>query len=225
MGKFIPLTEEDKLNMWAKMNKIESSLSDEEKLKVTIEMVGTYGFTEVMRMMHAPLVQKSNVKPKSGRISAFAILKNEIHKALNRTIGTPDKKCQDLMIIDPYFFVAHNTVQQGTEYLEEMINLIACWSGLKTVTIIWDKSKSRKKPNLVKEFRHLFRDHQAKAKLKLISSDRFHDRFWVVNKSAGLLCGSSLNHLGSRFCIIQQLSDDDLNAVLAEVKRAKNAVS
>lgn len=50
-------------------------------------------------------------------------------------------------------------------------------------------------------------------------SEDFHDRFWIVDKSRGVVVGASLNGLGSRLFLIDELKGADVAAILQELSK------
>lgn len=53
--------------------------------------------------------------------------------------------------------------------------------------------------------------------ISVVESEDFHDRFWIADRARGLIVGTSLNKIGSRIFFVDELSDSDVAAVLAEV--------
>jgi hypothetical protein len=53
--------------------------------------------------------------------------------------------------------------------------------------------------------------------ITVVESHDFHDRFWIADRARGLVVGTSLNKIGSRIFFVDELSESDVAAVLAEV--------
>ena len=52
--------------------------------------------------------------------------------------------------------------------------------------------------------------------IRIIESNDFHDRFWIADRERGLIIGTSLNQIGTRKFFVDELSQSDVAAVLAE---------
>lgn len=53
--------------------------------------------------------------------------------------------------------------------------------------------------------------------LRIVSND-FHDRFWIADHARGIVVGTSLNQIGSKIFLVDELSKRDINAILDEPK-------
>lgn len=57
----------------------------------------------------------------------------------------------------------------------------------------------------------------ANLKIRTTYSRDFHDRFWIADRTRGVILGTSLNKIGSKIFFIDKLSSRDVTAVLQEV--------
>jgi hypothetical protein len=51
------------------------------------------------------------------------------------------------------------------------------------------------------------------------TTDDFHDRFWIVDKTRGLFVGTSLNGIGRRYALTDYMRDDDIVAIVKDLQR------
>lgn len=54
-------------------------------------------------------------------------------------------------------------------------------------------------------------------KIRTTYSRDFHDRFWIADRTRGVILGTSLNKIGSKIFFIDRLSSHDVTAVLQEI--------
>jgi len=52
----------------------------------------------------------------------------------------------------------------------------------------------------------------------LKTTDEFHDRFWITDQQSGLLIGTSLNGIGKRYAIVDNLKEPDVLEIIGELK-------
>lgn len=121
-----------------------------------------------------------------------------------------------LIITDPYLF-PNSPEGGGSEYVERLVHLIApiLQSGSRLTCVVNSRSNS----DLEKSARSLLEAKVSGLDFKVHVSDDFHDRFWISDSTTGVVVGASLNGLGRRIFFIDQLSEDDVLAVVAELRR------
>lgn len=114
-----------------------------------------------------------------------------------------------LLIIDPYLF---------STYTEEYILLLSGIlknSDVNQVKVI--TSSENCKQNVLDEIKQ-----KSGCNLEVFFSNKWHDRFWLINELSGFAMGTSLNGLGKRISLIQELEQDDFNEILIAAKEDIN---
>jgi len=119
---------------------------------------------------------------------------------------------QSVTIVDPYFFATRNVLT----YPSIVADVLApAASVVSKITFVRDKTK---------DMAGLFGAVSAALKSlnnSLTMSDHttgdFHDRFWLVDGTRGLVLGTSLNGVGNRVCLIDYLSQTDVAAIVQEL--------
>ena len=51
-------------------------------------------------------------------------------------------------------------------------------------------------------------------KLVLRTSENFHDRFWIADRSRGLFVGTSPNGIGKRYALADYMDADDVKTIV-----------
>ena len=55
------------------------------------------------------------------------------------------------------------------------------------------------------------------ASIKLKFSLDFHDRFWIVDRKNGICSGTSLNGVGKRISLLNEISEEDVRDIVYEL--------
>lgn len=123
-----------------------------------------------------------------------------------------------LVITDPYLFPS-NPKEGENEYAERLVRLITpiLKPGSRLTCLVNDRS-NRDLEESVKSVLVAKAPGAPGLDLKIHHCDDFHDRFWIADSSRGVVVGASLNGLGRRIFFIDQLSEDDVLAVVAEIR-------
>lgn len=92
---------------------------------------------------------------------------------------------------------------QGMQYVTEEVlwkNLekILLKSNFRKIKAVVEKDKANK--DYIKRI-----SKRVSNKLEVLYSDEFHDRFWISNRKAGFLTGTSLNGIGENTAISEKL--------------------
>jgi hypothetical protein len=120
----------------------------------------------------------------------------------------------ELVVVDPFFFTASKRTPPN--YAEIIDGL---WAGvvesLASLVIIMEH------PKFVDA--GLLRDASTKAlarntglRFKHVTSDAFHDRFWIVDRTRGLFLGTSANRLGYKYALADRLEDADVADIIGD---------
>ena len=106
----------------------------------------------------------------------------------------------DLVIIDPYILS-----ESDLNYTNTLINILKK-AKAKKYTIITNKSNinNTAKDNILKEI----------PDIKIISTKKIHDRFWISNRKNGFYVGSSLNGIGRKLTLINLLTKSEVSIIV-----------
>lgn len=122
---------------------------------------------------------------------------------------------ESLIITDPYLFTSSRT-RDSEVYAAAVGNMIApaLTDGLHITAVVTSSQNDAKVRAAVESELHA-RAHDLT--ISVVESDDFHDRFWIADRARGLVIGTSLNKIGRRIFFVDELSEADVAAVLAEV--------
>lgn len=121
----------------------------------------------------------------------------------------------DLVIVDPYFFAS--TTDAGYPALIEQV-LHQILPTLHTLTVITLPNKVN--VALVTNVTSALAAQAPNLSVVHKTTQTFHDRFWIDPVSPkGFICGSSLNGLGKRYALVDNLQSSDVADVIAALKR------
>ena len=120
----------------------------------------------------------------------------------------------DLVIVDPYFFAP--TKDTGYPALIEQV-LHPILPTLHTLTVITLPNKVD--AGLITNVTSALAAQAPNLSVIHKTTQTFHDRFWIDPISTkGFICGSSLNGLGKRYALIDNLLPPDVADVIAALK-------
>lgn len=126
----------------------------------------------------------------------------------------------ELIITDPYLFTRSRNKDSGI-YATSLANMIApaLSKGLHIRAIV---EPSQNDATVRAAVEAELRARCPDLTISVIHSGDFHDRFWIADRTRGLVIGTSLNKIGSRIFFVDELSETDVDAVLAEVRSISN---
>lgn len=110
-----------------------------------------------------------------------------------------------LILVDPYIFSDNNIKQNYSNFLIEIFNYHL--KKIQKVTFVTSKNKFKKETQ-----RFIYEGfHNIKNKITLETkfSSLFHDRYWICG-NRGIFVGTSLNGIGSKYCLIDYIKSSDL---------------
>lgn len=117
----------------------------------------------------------------------------------------------DLMIIDPYLFPPRPKL--GAEgYAAFLTNLVApiLEPGANLSCVVNSSSNSQ----IEDAVRLGLSELVSGVTMNVQRSDDFHDRFWISDRTRGVVVGASLNGLGSKLFLVDELKASDVAAIL-----------
>lgn len=120
-----------------------------------------------------------------------------------------------LIITDPYLFPSH-IKKRGNEYAERLCRLI--------VPILKPRSRltcivnSRSDPDSERLTKTLVEAEIPGVTFEVHKRDDFHDRFWIADGNRGIIVGTSLNELGRKIFLIDQLKKEDILVIVDVIR-------
>ncbi|MCX8452806.1 hypothetical protein [Paenarthrobacter ureafaciens] len=121
----------------------------------------------------------------------------------------------DLIITDPYLFTSSRK-RDSHDYAASVVGMIApaLAKGLRITAIVSPSQNDDTVRTAVLDQLHA---RGQDLDITVVESPDFHDRFWIADRTRGLVVGTSLNKIGSRIFFVDELGKSDVAAVLAEV--------
>jgi hypothetical protein len=125
---------------------------------------------------------------------------------------------KQLIIIDPYFFNSSNPAMD-LEYKDFFIDLIKKYLPvIDTLLFVTSKTDDLLRESITSEIFNFNR----KITIEFAKTNDFHDRYWISGLDKdGLLMGTSLNGIGSRYSLIDYLKSDDVKDIVKLLKEKK----
>ena len=200
-----PLTHEDALLISAEAERLGYTMGfrradySEEEVQAQLEDRGPSSFLDVTWL-------EEDISPKAAPPTAAARLATRLHKLAPKT---------DLIITDPYLFTSSRK-KDAAAYAASVGTILgpALSSGLRITAIVDPRNTDT---NVQAAVEAELRTHAENLHLEVVTSEDFHDRFWIADRSRGLIIGASLNKIGRKIFFVDELSTGDVVSVLEEV--------
>jgi hypothetical protein len=121
----------------------------------------------------------------------------------------------ELVITDPYLYTSSRK-RDSQDYAASVARMLspALKDGLRLTTVVSPSQNDETVRTAVLEHLHA---QGRDLEVNVVESNDFHDRFWIADRKRGLIIGTSLNKIGSRIFFVDELSQSDIAAVLAEM--------
>lgn len=123
----------------------------------------------------------------------------------------------ELIITDPHLFT-DGRKNDSRAYAESVVRIIepALTQGLRITTLVSSLGNNATVRAAVLDALH---SRGPNLNIGVVETADFHDRFWIADRERGLIVGASLNKIGGRIFLVDELSRADVKAVLNEVNR------
>lgn len=121
----------------------------------------------------------------------------------------------ELIVTDPYFFT--NGRQKDSEVYAASVGRMlepALTRGLSLTFVVEPAQHNADVRAAVQAELHRRCEGLT---VSVVESSDFHDRFWIADRSRGLVVGASLNKIGRKLFFVDELNDEDVAAVLIEL--------
>lgn len=134
------------------------------------------------------------------------------YKSFRRFIRSIQLAGDTLLLIDSYIFPGDS--YYSDDYLDILVNSIKETKAKRTLFITSTHFNGRLADEAI---RLLSKDGICS---EVYLSDCFHDRFWIMlNGQKGFSMGTSLNGLGDKITTLNDLSGDDIDEIVNQVKK------
>jgi hypothetical protein len=115
-------------------------------------------------------------------------------------------------IIDPYFFTTRNVLT----YPSIVANVLGpAVNSVSRITFVRDGTKDV--PGLYSAVSTALKALNGSLTISDHTTSDFHNRFWIVDGTRGLVVGTSLNGVGNRICLVDYLNQIDVASIVQEL--------
>ena len=119
---------------------------------------------------------------------------------------------RSVTIVDPFFFAARNVLT----YPAIVANVLSpALATVRTITFVRDRTKDV--AGLPAAVATALKAVNNALTISDHTTSDFHDRFWIVDGTRGLVLGTSLNGVGSRICLLDYLNNTDVARIVQEL--------
>ncbi len=159
----------------------------------------------------------------SRRLAQLLLSKVDVsnEKNYNRLVGTLRRMLitlapsRHLILLDNYIFAESITDKQG--YLGMFKDIFGPIVGsVKEVRFV---TLPKHDDSLYQDVTHLLKSLNPQLLVSCSTTRDFHDRFWIADEARGLIVGTSLNGIGKRYSVVDNLSDEDTKEIVDVLKR------
>jgi len=122
---------------------------------------------------------------------------------------------ESLTIVDRYLF--SKNIKNQAEYITSFEQIVdSVIRKIKRVRFVTQPSYSdelyKKTVNLLGKMNpHIYVKHS--------KSKYFHDRYWIADDQRGIFVGTSLNGLGKKYALVDNIKDSDTNSIMEELRK------
>jgi hypothetical protein len=171
------------------------------------ELIKTEGVSWIMSLkrLQAALI------PKSVDIKDKFVLVEMLRDMLMKL--SPSKS---LLIIDSYIF---EVTKNKNEYLQMFKDIFS--QSIDKVSSFGFITRPNYNQSLFEECKSLLLSLKPNLIIDCKTTDDFHDRFWIVDHNKGLFVGTSLNHIGRRYALVDFIQDDDTKEIVNTLELLK----
>lgn len=118
-------------------------------------------------------------------------------------------------VVDSYIFPADH----DADYFEFFFDIFSeCFQRVQEIRIVTKRAHNRILANKIKDrVRNEFGKN-----IEVIYTNKFHDRFWVVDDVRGIYIGTSLNGVGRKYTLFSDLSSQDAGDIVVALGKIKS---
>lgn len=119
----------------------------------------------------------------------------------------------NLVIVDNYIFPSNfRTPKEELDYLQIFEDIFS--STINKIEKIIFVTKPNYNSNLYAKIEDLLLSINPDLSIMCKTTDVFHDRFWIIDKNKGLFVGTSLNGIGKRYAMVDNIRDKDVQELM-----------
>lgn len=122
--------------------------------------------------------------------------------------------CNEIIIVDGYIFPDNGSCSAADrkDYLQMFEDIFApIISSVRAFNFV---TKPGYNQGLFADFKRLLLGLNPKSSVSCKTTNDFHDRFWIVDRSKGLFVGTSLNGIGKKYALVDVIRDDDTKEIV-----------
>ena len=121
---------------------------------------------------------------------------------------------QELVIVDNYIFPSHGFRDSNSQ--QEYINMLddILRPTIKQIKSLIFVTKSPFNKDLYSKLIHLFLSLNPNLSITCDITEDFHDRFWIVDRRDGLFIGTSLNGIGKKYALVDNIKENDVKEIV-----------
>lgn len=117
---------------------------------------------------------------------------------------------ESVVITDPYILQDNGDKSHLKRLLEILKNVVP---NVGLISLVVDPK--RRNPSFEQEVKKELTLLNSNLKFSIVDSGEFHDRFWIVDRTKGLILGTSLNGLGKRISLLAFLDGADVADIVS----------
>ena len=122
----------------------------------------------------------------------------------------------NLIIVDYYLFPDSVKAKDKADFLQTFSDVLdSVIHDIKKVSFV---TQPRYNQVLSEEAERLLENLNPQIVIDHTTTDDFHDRFWIVDECKGLFVGTSLNGIGKKYALIDNMRDEDTKEIVEELK-------
>lgn len=172
-----------------------------EEVQTRLRFEGPSAFLKIIRL-------QEDISPKAPLHSAEQFLAARLRRL------EPES---ELIITDPYFFTRARR-SDADVYAASVARIVGpLLQDNVALTVISDRAVGH--VEVEQAVQSALNEGRSGLEIRIIYSNEFHDRFWIVDRSRGIVMGTSLNKIGGKVFFVDALSDQDVAAVLVELEQ------
>lgn len=119
----------------------------------------------------------------------------------------------NLVLVDNYIFPSSiRTAKEELDYIQIFEDIF--FSTINKIEKIIFVTKPNYNSNLYAKIEGLLLSINPDLSIMCKTTDAFHDRFWIIDKSKGLFVGTSLNGIGKRYAMVDTIRDKDVQELM-----------
>lgn len=192
---------------------------NERNIEVRLTDIG-YSLSEVQDMLQREgptcimslRVLREEILPVTDRkdTSSFGLLIDTLRNKLIQLSPS-----ESLTIVD--YFLFSKGIKNQAEYLKLFEQIVDSVIGkIKLFRFVTQPSYS---DELYKKTVNLLENMNPHISVEHSKSENFHDRFWIADDRRGIYVGTSLNGLGNKYALVDNIRDSDTNSIVEELRR------